>query len=98
MDKIAKKADEISSRSDDPYKNTQVKSALRPKSQASVDPVKAYTQSLQRQYNVKEFKAAHISVIAAGRQHMRIGTNDAHNMKTNNGYARKACGGFYKIM
>ena len=43
MDKIARKADEISRRSDDPYRSAQVKSTLRPRSQASADPVKAYT-------------------------------------------------------
>ena len=46
MDKIARKADEISRKSDDPYRSAQVKSTLRPRSQASADPVKAYTQSL----------------------------------------------------
>ena len=39
-----------------------------------------------------------IATIKVGRQHMRISNNDSHNMKTNNGYGRKANGGFYRIM
>ena len=43
-------------------------------------------------------RSVYISYIKGGRNHMRISNNDSHNMKTNNGYARKANGGFYKIM
>ena len=41
---------------------------------------------------------AHVSTVLGGRQIMRISTNDSHNMKTNQGYGRKACGGFYRIL
>ena len=44
MEEFAKKADEIEKRSNNPYTNTKPKSSLRPRS--SIDPVKAYTQSL----------------------------------------------------
>ena len=43
------------------------------------------------------YQSAFVAVVHGGRNHMRISSNDSHNMKTNNGYARKACGGFYKM-
>lgn len=51
-----------------------------------------------RLLSLPKAQPVHVSTIPGGRQIMRISTNESHNMKTNQGYARKACGGFYRIM
>ena len=51
-----------------------------------------------RLLSLPKAQPVHVATVQGGRQIMRISTNESHNMKTNQGYARKACGGFYRIM
>ena len=41
------------------------------------------------------YTGPHIAGFAIDKDHMPTVTNHAHSSNTNNGYARKACGGFY---
>ena len=42
-----------------------------------------------------EFKGPHVAGYAVDKQHMPVCTNDSHSANTNNGFARKPCGGFF---
>ena len=42
-----------------------------------------------------KFTGPHVAGFAVDKQHMPVVTNDSHCANTNNGFARKPCGGFY---
>ena len=45
--------------------------------------------------HLPKFNGPHIAGYGVDKQHMPVVTNDAHSANTNNGFARKPCGGFY---
>ena len=44
---------------------------------------------------IPAYSGPHIAGFGVDKQHMPVVTNTTHSANTNNGYARKACGGFY---
>ena len=47
------------------------------------------------QHIPKAYQGPHIIGFPVDKQHMPVITNSAHTAQTNNGFARKPCGGFY---
>ena len=43
----------------------------------------------------KVYNGPHIAGFSVDKQHMPVITNGTHSAQTNNGFARKPCGGFY---
>ena len=57
--------------------------------------MKSVKQERKNVQKLPVFTGPHIAGFAVDKQHMPVVTNNAHTSNTNNGFARKACGGFY---
>ena len=44
---------------------------------------------------LQPYMGPHVAGFGLDKNHMPVVTNDAHSTSTNNGFARKPCGGFY---